>query len=56
MTKVLFLLERRARKSGGDKYKAMLAIGEEMIIYIPQSISRPEGFPIKSISVEFSTE
>ncbi len=56
MTKVLFLLERQAKRSGGDRYKGMLQNGEEMVIYIPQSISRPKGYPIKSISVEFSTE
>ena len=53
MTKVMFLLERQAKKSGGDRYKATLKNGEEFVIYIPQSISRPEGYPLESIEVTF---
>ena len=46
-----FTLEKAAKKSGGDKYKA----NDDFGIYLPQSISRPNGNvkPFESFSIDF---
>ena len=38
--KIMFILERQANKSGGDRYFAALESGENWTVYFPQSISR----------------
>lgn len=46
-------LERQAKKSGGDRYKGTTTnTAEELVIYFPQSISRPNGKePAKEIDI-----
>jgi hypothetical protein len=41
-------LKRPARKSGGDRYECA-----DLTIYVPQDISRPDGTPLKHITVTF---
>ena len=43
-------LTRIARKSGGDRYECTVD-GEMVIVYWPQSISRPEGKPWEKLRV-----
>jgi len=50
---IFAILERQARKSGGDRYKD---VDSGFTIYIPQSISRPSGKPLARIIVEFKKE
>jgi hypothetical protein len=40
--KIKLMLERMAKKKGGDRYQGGYD-GENLTIYLPQSISRPEG-------------
>ena len=47
VTKVMELT-RPARKAGGDRYES-----EDMVIYIPQEISRANGKPLEKIKVTF---
>jgi len=49
---IMFILERQAKKSGGDRYFAALESGENWTVYFPQEISRDsEGNPKKAIQV-----
>ena len=49
---IMFVLERTAKKSGGDRYFAALESGENWVVYFPQEISRDsEGNPKKAIQV-----
>ena len=54
MTTINFKLEREAKKQGGDRYTGNVD-GEErpMVVYIPQTISRPDGDPIKTLAITF---
>lgn len=44
-------LARPARKGGGDRYEAPER--ENLVIYVPQDISRPSGSPLESLKVTF---
>jgi hypothetical protein len=41
-------LAKAAKKSGGDKY---MSDDEQLTIYFPQSISRPDGEPVDQITI-----
>ena len=43
-------LKRPARKAGGDRYEDSTG---DLVIYIPQRISRPKGVPLKRIKITF---
>lgn len=45
-------LKRPARKAGGDRYETESG---DLVIYIPQDISRPAGTPVLTIKVTFET-
>lgn len=45
-----FALDKPAQKSGADRYAGKLA-GEDIIIYLPQSITRKGGAPALLIDV-----
>ena len=53
MTKTFqFNLTRPARKAGGDRYEyEEKGHPDFMVLYFPQSISRPNGVPLDSLSV-----
>ena len=43
MATIALGLTKPARKSGGDRYDGETEKGESINIYVPQSISRPDG-------------
>lgn len=52
MTTIVMELTRLARKSGGDRYEALPGQPcPELIIYLPQEISRPGNVPLQRIEV-----
>jgi len=56
-----FLLEREARKSGGDRYKEIVPTGDPTMMgstYINQHISRPNGArdPLPRVDITIETE
>ena len=53
MTKITVRLEKMAKKGGGDKYAGKIE-ESDFSIYIPQSISRPEGEPKKEFTITIS--
>lgn len=49
-------LTRPAKSKGGDRYEATLIEGENpLVIYLPQSITRPNGVSLNKISMELTT-
>jgi len=47
-------LERPAKKDGGDRYKGKCD-GNEILFYVPQSVSRPDGAnPVPKLNVTLS--
>ena len=56
--KVVLNLTRPAKSKGGDRYEVTLVEGENpLVIYLPQSITRPSGGkPLSKINMELSTE
>lgn len=51
--KLTFILTRPAKRSGGDRYEAVVE-GEDkpFVVYFPQKLSRPEGkLPYGEITV-----
>ncbi len=48
----VFVLEQKAKKSGGDKYKC--EVDDNFCIYFPQEISRSSGQPAKKLVVKIS--
>jgi len=56
-TKLKFKLTRPAKKSGGDRYEYGVKGNRDfMTFYVPQEISRPEGTPLKSITLTITIE
>ena len=51
-TEFVFQLERPAKKTGGDRYKATGKI-DDFTVYVPQQISRPFGKPVAQLTVTF---
>lgn len=50
---IKFTLVKSARGSGGDRYEGILESEDRpMVIYIPQSISRKGGTPVKILEIE----
>jgi len=49
-----FVLERPARKSGGDRYLCVSNQYNEWSIYIPQSLSRMNNEPAPAITLEIT--
>lgn len=47
--RMIFQLEKEAKKSGGDKYVSLE--DETFIIYVPQSISRKDGEVKKELTI-----
>lgn len=47
--RMIFHLEKEAKKSGGDKYVSLE--DETFIIYVPQSISRKDGEVKKELTI-----
>ena len=48
---VILILDRPARKGGGDRYTGKCE-GEDLSIYFPQSISRSiDGKPVEAITI-----
>ena len=43
-------LDKPAKKQGGDRYKGELN-GEEITLYLPQSVTRREGRPLSDLSI-----
>jgi len=56
--KAVLNLTRPAKSKGGDRYEAVLVEGENpLAIYLPQSITRPNGGPpLSKINMELSAE
>lgn len=51
--KLTLKLVKSARKSGGDRYEGTVpTIGEVIVIYFPQSISRKAGAPAPQLTIE----
>lgn len=50
--KTILTLVRNAKGKGGDRYEGRIP-GEErnMVIYVPQTISRKSGIPAKSLQM-----
>jgi hypothetical protein len=52
-----FVLVRKARSKGGDKYLADVGEDRPATFYLPQSISRPDGNnPVETIEITFETK
>ena len=50
-------LVREAQKKGGDRYEGLIPhVEEPFVVYLPQSISRPEGIALESMNVTFERE
>lgn len=49
-TSINMRLEKPAQKGGGDKYVGSIE-GTEISFYVPQSVSRATGMPIKAITI-----
>ena len=49
---MVFLLIKKALKNGGDKYSC--ETDESFVIYVPQSISRIDGEPKKSLNIDIT--
>ena len=50
--KLKFKLVRAAKEGGGDRYEHGVKKSPEfMVIYLPQYISRPAGYPVFQIEV-----
>jgi hypothetical protein len=47
--RMIFQLEKEAKKSGGDKYVSLE--DETFVIYVPQSISRKDGEVKKELTI-----
>lgn len=47
MPEYRLVLDQKAKKGGGDKYKS--PDDEKFVIYLPQYITRPEGEPLSEI-------
>ena len=55
-TKLNFKLVRPAKSSGGDRYEHLTKGNDKwMVVYIPQSISRKGGSPVKELNITIST-
>lgn len=54
ITKLTFVLDRPAKKGGGDRYACTTVDG--FTVYVPQSISRFGGKPIAKMTITFDTE
>lgn len=50
--KVEMFLVKPAKKKGGDRYEGQ-AGKENLVVYIPQEISRPKGAPRQKILLTF---
>jgi len=47
-----FVLVRPAKKSGGDRYEhGVEKTPEHMVLYLPQTYSRPMGTPLPELTV-----
>lgn len=55
MTKLTFKLVRAARKFGGDRYEHNWEgnLNDKVVVYVPQTISRKLGEPVKVIDITF---
>jgi len=54
-----FLIEKEARKSGGDRYKEVVPTGEPTMMgstYVNQAVSRPNGQPVTKLEITIETE
>ena len=54
MVELEFQLDKPAKRAGGDKY--ICSEQSEFTIYIPQTISRVNGEPIKKLKVNIITD
>ena len=51
-TEIILKLAQEAKKTGGDKYSGQTINNEDINIYFPQSITRPDGKkPIESFKL-----
>lgn len=55
MVKVEMFLVKPAKKKGGDRYEGIVK-DENLVVYIPQSISRPKGAPRQKIVLTFDVK
>lgn len=52
-----FKLTRPARKAGGDRYEYKeKGHPDFMVLYFPQSISRPDGVPLNTLKVTIESD